>query len=76
MESIDKTRAIINQINKNLLTQDNELEIFQVIFLKYNFMSISEYAKSHNLTYEGVKHKIKVRTVQFIEIKSRVYLFD
>lgn len=76
MESPEKTKAILNQINNNWLEMKDELEIFQVIFYKYNFMTISEYAKKHGFTYEGVKHRIKARSVQFIEVKGKIFLFN
>lgn len=76
MESLEKTRAIINQIEKNLLTTDNELQIFKAIFDKYQFKTISEYAKDHNKTYQGVEYQIKNGLVQNIKVGSIVLLFE
>lgn len=76
MESSEKTKAIINQIDKNLLTMDNELQIFKEIFEKYHFKTISEYAKSTGKTYQGVEYQIKNGLVQNIEVGLITLVFN
>jgi hypothetical protein len=68
-------QEIIDIIQKNRLAISDELHIFEVIFKKYGFLTVSEYAKKHNLTYKGVEYQIKNNLVQFIEVGNIKLLF-
>lgn len=66
---------IIDCINSNDLNMSEELQIFEVLFKKYGFKTISEYAKENKLTYQGVEYQIKKGLVQNIEVNGKVFVF-
>ena len=72
MPTFDQIKGSI--VNNELLT-DEELQLFELLYKKYGFKTISEYAKLHNLTYKGVEYQIKNRLVQFIEVNGKILLF-
>ena len=75
MESPEKTKAILNQINNGLLEMPDELQIFEAIWIKYDFKGIAKYSKDNGITYKGVQYQIKKRLVQFIEPNGEILLF-
>lgn len=72
MLTFDQIKGSI--VNNELLT-DEELQLFELLYKKYGFKTISEYAKQHNITYKGVEYQIKNRLVQFIEVNGKILLF-
>jgi hypothetical protein len=79
MESIERMQLlsdkIIEHINKNTLTYDYELQIFEVLLKKYNFRTIQDYAKERNLTYNGVLNQMRSGKVPYQEICGTKYIF-
>lgn len=61
---------MIHLINNNELLMDEELEVFEALFKKYDFRSIQGYADKNGKTYQGVKDMIKRRKAGIIEINN------
>jgi hypothetical protein len=67
---------VIDLINSNELIISDELEIFEVIWNKYAFKTISEYAKMKEKTYQGIVYQINNGLLQNIEVGSVRLIFD
>ena len=62
-------------ISNNSLTMACELQIFEAIAAKYQFKTITHYAKANNLSYNGVKHQLKEGKLQHITIAGITLCF-
>lgn len=58
---------VIHLINSNELLMNDELEVFEALFEKYDFRSIQGYANKKCKTYPGVKDMIKRGQVGYFE---------
>lgn len=58
---------MIHLINSNELFMDDELQVFEAIFKKYDFRSIQGYADKKGKTYPGVKDMIKRGKIGYFE---------
>jgi len=75
IKSIDIKNRFLELLNSKVLESCDELEIFQVISTKYEFKTITNYAKDKNLTYAGVVDKIKRNKQPFIIIDNVTFCF-
>ena len=66
---------IIDLVKSNVLPMDFELKLFAVLFSKYDFLTIAEYAKKQGLTYNGVIYQLEKNLVQNIEVNGKIYVF-
>jgi hypothetical protein len=51
-------QSIINKIENNQLTMSDELDILHRLWGRFNFFTISESAKIHGKTYNGMRKRI------------------
>jgi len=73
----DKVSArFVDILNKNLLNYSDELKIIEVIFQKYKFETISDYAKSHDKAYNTVKEKVEKGKIMYIKLGGIIFVCD
>ena len=64
METTENTKKLINfigdKLHKGELDNDSLVQLFELIGDYSNLMTISDYAKYHNLSYNGVKKNRKI----------------
>ena len=62
-------------INNNSLTMCCELHIFEAIAEKYRFKTLSDCAKSENISYNGALNRIKTGKEQYIKLANQILVF-
>ena len=72
---MDKSTNIVHRIDelamKGVFSNDQLVQIIELLGGYLNLMTISEYAKSHNLSYNGVKNNR-----QIINLFGNKYVID
>ena len=53
-----RKQSIINKIENNQLTMSDELDILHQLWSRFNFQTVSESAKIHGKTYNGMRKRI------------------
>jgi len=70
MKSIEnKGKQVILDINKNVFTDLELVQIFELVVYKLGIKTISNYAKLNNMSYNGVKKfrgKISIDGINFV----------
>ena len=68
-------QRMIELINTNQLDMCCELHIFQAIAEKYQFKTLSDYAKSECISYNGALHRIRSGREQYFKIANQILIF-
>tara|TARA_R110002012_G_scaffold304591_1_gene508158 strand:+ start:457 stop:690 length:234 start_codon:yes stop_codon:yes gene_type:complete len=63
-------------INDNRFTIDVELEMIIHLVNKYNFMSVSQYARSKSISQPAALKRVKSGKVMFIEMIGRKFIIN
>lgn len=71
MTVIDRFRKAIN-INRFTITQ--ELEMINILVKKYNFMSVSQYARKENISQPAALKRLKSGKVMYIEMIGKKFI--
>ena len=66
---------MIELINSNQLDMFCELQIFEAINKKYGFQTLSDYARSQEITYNGALNRIKSGKEQYVKIANQIFIF-
>jgi len=61
-------------IDVNQFNMDIELEMLNHIVNKYNFLSVSQYAKKENISQPAALKRIKKGKVMFVEMIGRKFI--
>jgi hypothetical protein len=61
-------------INVNQLTITEELEIVNLLVNKYNFVSVSQYARNEGISQPGALKRLKNGKVMYIEMIGRKFI--
>jgi hypothetical protein len=61
-------------INVNQLTITEELEIVNLLVNKYNFVSVSKYARNEGISQPGALKRLKNGKVMYIEMIGRKFI--
>ena len=61
-------------ININQFTITEELEMLNLIVNKYNFKSVSEYARQEKISQPAALKRLKTGKVMFIEMINRKFI--
>lgn len=68
---IDRFRKAIN-VNRFTITE--ELEMMNILVNKYNFKSVSEYARQENITQPAVLKRLSKGRVMYVEMIGRKFI--
>ena len=68
------TERFKKAINVNQFTIDEELEMINLLVNKYNFMSVSEYARKIGKSQPAALKRLKNGKVMFIEMIGRKFI--
>ncbi len=71
MNTIDSIKKVIND---NHLTMDEELNILNLLVNKYNFLSVSEYARKENISQPASLKRLKSGKVMYVEMIGRKFI--
>jgi hypothetical protein len=64
----------IEIVNNNELFMNDELEILEHLFKKYNFKTLSDYAKDQKITYPGAKRRLEERRIMSINLGTITFV--
>lgn len=71
METPENTLERFNQaLDDNRFTMDAELGMMQSLVMKYNPMSISDYARKKGVSQPYISNQLKAGKIMFIEFGS------
>ena len=83
MQNIDyqqKQTKVINwfaeKLKNNELDFETKLKIFDLVMQDLEVMSISEYSRQHNFTYNGTLSKIQTGSLHAMTFFSETFIFD
>ena len=68
---VDRFRKAIN-VNRFTITE--ELEMMNILVNKYNFKSVSEYARQENITQPAVLKRLSKGRVMYVEMIGRKFI--
>lgn len=68
---IDRFKKVIDV---NRFRMDEELEMLNHIVNKYNFLSVSQYARKENISQPAALKRIKRGKVMFVEMIGRKFI--
>jgi hypothetical protein len=68
------TERFEKAINTNQFTIDEELNMIDVLVKKYNFLSVSQYARKENISQPGALKRLKSGKVMYIEMIGRKFI--
>lgn len=63
-------------IKANQFTITEELEMINILVNKYNFKSVSEYARKENISQPGALKRLKTGKIMFIEMIGKKFIID
>ena len=73
-----KSMTVIERFEKaikvNQFTITEELEMLNLIVNKYNFLSVSEYARQESISQPAALKRLKTGKVMFIEMIGRKFI--
>jgi enolase len=79
-EKYEKSEKIRNRffelLNNNDIFTDHELQIIEALFKKFELISISDYAKRIDKSYNGVQYMIKRCKIATIVISDQVFVIN
>lgn len=58
---------IIEHINNKTMDYSQELHIFEVLLTRYPIISLSEYARKENITFNGAKERLKNKKIMTVK---------
>ena len=61
-------------IKVNQFTITQEMEMLNLIVNKYNFMSVSEYARKENISQPAALKRLKTGKIMYVEMISRKFI--
>lgn len=61
-------------IDINRFRMDEELEMINILVNKYNFMSVSEYARKENISQPAALKRLKGGKVMYVEMIGRKFI--
>lgn len=61
-------------IDVNQFMMHEELEMLNHLVSKYNFVSVSEYARKENISQPGALKRLKTGKVMFVEMIGRKFI--
>lgn len=68
------TERFKKAIDVNQFRMDEELEMLNLIVNKYNFLSVSEYARQQNISQPGALKRLKSGKIMYIEMIGRKFI--
>lgn len=75
-KSITVTERFEKAIKANQFTITEELEMIKILVNKYNFKSVSEYARKENISQPGALKRLKTGKIMFIEMIGKKFIID
>lgn len=61
-------------IDLNQFLMNEELEMINLLVNKYNFLSVSEYARKENISQPGALKRLRSGKVMFVEMIGRKFI--
>jgi hypothetical protein len=61
-------------IKVNRFRMDEELEMLEVLVNKYNFLSVSEYARKEKISQPAALKRLKTGKIMFVEMINRKFI--
>lgn len=61
-------------IDLNQFLMNEELEMISLLVNKYNFLSVSEYARKENISQPGALKRLRSGKVMFVEMIGRKFI--
>lgn len=68
------TERFKKAIDVNQFTITEELEMLNLIVNKYNFLSVSEYARQESISQPGALKRLKSGKVMYVEMIGRKFI--
>jgi hypothetical protein len=75
INSVKVKDRMVELINSNQLDMSCELQIFEAINKKYGFQTLSDYARSQKISYNGALNRIKSGKEQYVLIANQIFVF-
>lgn len=63
-------------IDSNLFLMHEELEMIELLVNKYNFISVSQYARNHKISQPGALKRVESGNVMYIEMIGKKFIID
>lgn len=63
-------------INVNRFRIDEELEMLEILVNKYNFKSVSEYARKEKISQPAALKRLKTGKIMYVEMIGRKFIID
>lgn len=77
---MQNTENVVDRFRKaitlNRFTMQEELEMINILVKKYNFKSVSEYAKSQGISQPAALKRVNKGSVMFIEMIGKKFVID
>ena len=70
------SKRAIELIEQNKLEYTHELQLIEVLFKKFELVTIQDYADKIGKTYNGIQDKIKRNKLATIEISGKVFVLS
>ena len=62
-------------IEENELSMQSELSIIDLLFKKYDFKTLKDYANDNSLTEQGILKRVAKETQSYIELCNQKFYF-
>jgi len=72
--SMTVTERFKKAINTNRFRMDEELDMLEAIVNKYNFKSVSQYAKDNNISQPAAIKRAATGKIMFVEMIGRKFI--
>jgi hypothetical protein len=77
-ETFEKSEKIANRfieiVNNNDLIFSHELKIIEVLFKKFELVTVQDYAQKTGKSYNGIQDMIKRSKLATIEISGKIFI--
>lgn len=68
------TERFKKAIDVNFFRMDEELEMISILVNKYNFLSVSQYAKRENISQPAALKRLNSGKVMYVEMIGRKFI--
>jgi len=73
-KSMTVTERFKKAIDVNFFRMDEELEMISILVNKYNFLSVSQYAKRENISQPAALKRLNSGKVMYVEMIGRKFI--
>ena len=63
-------------LNVNQFTMTEELQMIDLLVNKYNFLSVSQYARAESISQPGALKRLTTGKVMFVEMIGRKFIIN